>query len=228
MESEISPKVDEEKKEILEKKNFPKKSLHFYTFGLVRRLYDWVLSWAEKKNSTLALFILAFAESSFFPVPPDVLQITLSISKPKKSYFYALISSLGSIIGGMFGYLIGYSLWNVVKDFFFKYITGFTPEVFEMIQLKYELYNFWVVFTAGFTPIPYKLITISAGVFGISFLMFMIASAISRTARFFLVATMIYFFGEKAKNFIDKYFNWLTIIFLALLVGGYLAIKYLI
>ena len=203
------------------------KGLHLYAFGLLRKLYDWVLSWADKKYSSTALFVLAFAESSFFPIPPDVLQIALSVSRPKKSFFYALISSIGSVLGGIFGYFIGFGLWKIVKNFFFSYIPGFTPEIFEIIKAKYELYSFWVVFTAGFTPIPYKIITISAGLFGISFLIFIIASTVSRSARFFLVATLIYFFGPKMKEFIDTYFNWLTIIFFILLIGGFIIIKYL-
>jgi|TARA_B100001971_G_scaffold27091_2_gene21452 membrane protein YqaA with SNARE-associated domain len=202
------------------------KGFHFYTFGLLRRLYDWVLSWAHKKYSSVALFILAFAESSFFPIPPDILQIALSVSKPKKSFFYALIASFGSVFGGIFGFFIGLKLWEYLKDFFFTYIPGFTPAIFDIIKTKYELYDFWVVFTAGFTPIPYKIITISAGLFGISFLMFIIASTLSRSLRFFIVATLIYFFGPKIKEFIDKYFNLLTIIFIILLIGGFMVIKY--
>jgi len=201
---------------------------HLYTFGILRKLYDWVLSWAHKKHSSTALFILAFAESSFFPIPPDVLQISLSVSRPKKSFFYALISSIGSVLGGIFGYFIGLKLWGFLKDFFFTYIPGFTPEIFNVIQTKYELYNFWIVFAAGFTPIPYKIITISAGLFGISFLMFIVASTLSRSARFFIVASLIYFFGPKIKEFIDKYFNLLTVIFIILLIGGFMILKYLL
>ena len=204
------------------------KGLYLYPMGLLRRLYEWVLSWANKKYSSLALFILAFAESSFFPIPPDVLQIALSVSKPKKSFFYAFVSSLGSILGGIFGYFIGLKLWYLLKDFFFTYVPGFTPEVFSLIQAKYNLYNFWIVFTAGFTPIPYKIITISAGLFGISFAMFIIASTISRSARFFLVAALIHFHGPKIKEFIDKYFNSLTILFLILFIMGFVAIKLLL
>lgn len=204
------------------------KRINLYAFGFLRKMYDWVLSWAHKKHSSAALFVLAFAESSFFPVPPDVLQIALSVSKPKKSFFYAFISSIGSILGGILGYFIGWKLWIVLKGFFFSYIPGFTPHIFEVIKSKYELYNFWVVFTAGFTPIPYKIITISAGLFGVSFGMFFIASAVSRSARFFLVATLLYFFGPKMKEFIDKYFNLLTILFFILFIGGFLVIKYLI
>ncbi len=204
------------------------KGFHLYAFGLPRKLYDLVLSWAHKKYSSLALFLLAFAESSFFPIPPDVLQIALSVSKPKKSFFYAFISSIGSVLGGIFGYFIGLKLWALLKGFFFSYVPGFTPEVFQAIQLKYELYNFWVVFTAGFTPIPYKIITISAGLFEISFVMFLIASTISRSMRFFLVASLLYFFGPRMKEVIDKYFNLLTILFIVLLVGGFIIIKYLV
>lgn len=204
------------------------RGFHLYAFGLLKQLYNWVLSWAHKKYSSAALFVLAFAESSFFPIPPDVLQIGLSVSRPKKSFYYAFIASVGSILGGIFGYFIGLKLWGILKDFFFAYIPGFTPEIFSIIQDKYELYNFWIVFTAGFTPIPYKIITISAGLFGVSFLMFIIASTISRSARFFIVATLIYFFGPKIKEFIDKYFNLLTVIFIILLIGGFFIIKYLI
>ena len=199
-----------------------------YAFTGLRKLYDWVLSWTKKKYSSVALFVLAFAESSFFPIPPDILQIALSVSKPKKSFFYAFISSLGSILGGIFGYFIGLKLWHLLKDFFFTYIPGFTPKIFEIIQTKYELYNFWIVFTAGFTPLPYKIITISAGLFEISFIMFVIASIISRSARFFLVATLIYFFGPTIKEFIDKYFNLLTIAFFILLLGGFFVFRYII
>ena len=174
------------------------------------------------------MFILAFAESSFFPIPPDVLQIALSVSKPKKSFFYAFISSVGSVMGGLFGYFIGARLWPLVKNFFFTYIPGFTPEIFTLIRAKYDYYGFLVVFTAGFTPIPYKIITISAGLFGISFAIFVIASAISRSARFFLVATLLYFFGPKMREFIDKYFNLLTIVFIILLIGGFVMIRYVV
>jgi len=203
------------------------KGIHLYAFGFFRKMYDWVLSWAHKKYSSAALFVLAFIEASCFPVPPDILQIALSVSKPKKSFFYALIAVAGSVLGGILGYFIGFALWGFVKDFFFTYVPGFTPVIFEAIKAKYELYNFWIVVIAGFTPIPYKIITISAGLFGINFGMFMIASVVGRSARFFLVATLLYFFGPKMKEFIDKYFNLLTILFFVLLIGGFLVIKYL-
>ena len=177
----------------------------------VRRLYDWVLHWAETKYGIPALFLLAFAESSFFPIPPDVLLIALALGARSKALRFALVCSAASILGGIVGYGIGYfSWWNgaesysVVAMFFFNHIPGFSEEVFINIQKKYEIYNFLIVFTAGFTPIPFKIITISAGAFSVNFPMFLLASTISRSTRFFLVALLIRQFGEPITAFIDK------------------------
>ena len=201
----------------------------------VRRLYNWVLHWAETKYGIPALFLLAFAESSFFPIPPDVLLIALALGARSKALRFALVCSAASILGGIVGYGIGYfSWWNgaesysVVAMFFFNHIPGFSEEVFINIQKKYEIYNFLIVFTAGFTPIPFKIITISAGAFSVNFPMFILASTMSRSARFFLVALLIRQFGEPITAFIDKYFNILSIIFTILLIGGFLVLKALI
>ena len=199
----------------------------------IRKLYDWVLHWAETPYGPMALFILAFAESSFFPIPPDVLLIALALGVRKKSFSFALICSIASIAGGLFGYSIGHFLWwegsaySGIAQFFFNNIPGFTEEVFMSIQKQYSDYGFMIIFTAGFTPIPYKIFTISAGAFDINLLLFVIASTASRTARFFLVAGLIWKFGKPIKAFIDKYFNLLTLIFTLLLVGGFFSIKYL-
>ena len=192
---------------------------------MLRKTYDWVLHWAHTPYGVWALFILAFAESSFFPIPPDVLLIALALSIPSKALYFAAICSVASILGGMAGYGIGWGLWELVQNLFFDYVPGFSQSAFDKIQEKYELYNFWVVFSAGFTPIPYKIITISAGVFKINFPIFVLASAVSRSARFFLVGWLIYKFGAPVKGFIDKYFNLLSIIFVILLVGGFVLIK---
>jgi len=201
----------------------------------IRKMYDWVLHWAETPYGEAALFILAFAESSFFPIPPDVLLIALGIAVQRKAFRLALICSIASIIGGIAGYFIGYFLWYVpqsqeytsIANFFLTYIPGFSEDKFISMKTIYEKYNFWIVFSAGFTPIPYKIITISAGVFKINFVMFMIASALSRSARFFLVSTVIYFLGARAKVFIDKYFNLLSIFFVFLLILGFIVLKYI-
>ncbi|NIQ97382.1 MAG: DedA family protein [Desulfuromonadales bacterium] len=191
----------------------------------LRRLYEWILHWAQTPYGVPALFLLALAESSIFPIPPDVLLLALSMSLPFKSYYYALICSAGSLLGGVIGYGIGYLLWEGVSHFFFAYVPGFTPAGFEKVQHLFETYNFWVVFTAGFTPIPYKVITIGAGVFQINFLVFLVASALSRSLRFFLVAALIRNFGPPIRSYIEKYFNLLTIIFVVLLVGGFILVK---
>jgi len=192
----------------------------------VRRLYDWVLSFERSRHAARALFLLAFAESSFFPVPPDVLLITLSMSAPARALRYALVCSLGSVLGGIAGYGIGWLFWTEVQGFFFTYV--FSVEVFEKVANLYNTYAFWAVFAAGFTPIPYKVFTIAGGVFEISFPVFVVASAVSRSARFFLVAYVVKVAGPPAKVFIDKYFNWLSIAFVILLIGGFFLVKYLL
>jgi membrane protein YqaA with SNARE-associated domain len=194
----------------------------------LRRLYDWVLSWAERPGGPWALGGLAFAESSFFPVPPDPLLIALSLGAPRRAFFFALICAVGSITGGIVGYGIGWALWSAVGHFFFTYVPGVTPAAFETVRALYDKYDFWAVFTAGLTPIPYKVFTLSAGVFAISFPVFVLASALSRSARFFAVAALIFVFGARIQGFIDRYFDWLAWAFFILLVGGFLVIKYVV
>jgi membrane protein YqaA with SNARE-associated domain len=203
--------------------------------NFLKKLYNWVLSWAEKPSSLLFLFFLAFAESSFFPIPPDVLLIPLVLGARKKWFKIALITTVGSFLGGMFGYAIGWKLWwtldgqfTSLASFFYKNIPGFTKELFYKMQEQYNLHGFWIVFTAGFTPIPYKIITISAGAFKINYLVFTIASVISRGARFFLVSLLLKKFGEPIKKFIEKYFNILAVLGAILLIGGFIIIKKII
>lgn len=193
----------------------------------IRGLYDWVLRWADTPYGMLALLILAFAESSFFPIPPDVLLIALCLGNRQKWLLFAGACSAASVVGGIAGYGIGWGLWAVVDQFFFSYVPGFTPAAFEKVKELYELYNFWIVFIAAFTPIPFKVITVTAGVFGIHFPLFVIASMVGRSARFLLVAGMLYLFGEPIRDFIDKRFNLLTIVFTILLIGGFVVLKLL-
>ena len=201
----------------------------------LRYLYDWVLKWSNSKYGPFMLGLMAFAEASFFPIPPDVLLIPLALGLRAKAFRLALICSLGSILGAILGYAIGSFLWwegigqfSWLARLFFDLIPGFTPEVFYSIQTKYEVWNFWVVFTAGFTPIPFKVITISAGAFDINFILFVLASTLSRSARFFLLSALIWKFGEPMRDFIDKYFNLLAMIFMILLIGSFVLIKYVI
>lgn len=196
--------------------------------GLLRRLYDWVLHWAYTPYALPALFLLSLAESSFFPIPPDVLLIALCLGQPARSHRFAAWCSVASVLGGIIGYGIGAFLWQAagVGDFFFRYVPGFTPEVFARVQQHYDNWNFWIVFVAAFTPIPYKVITITAGVCGISFPMFLLASAVGRSARFFLVAELIRRYGPPIQHFLDKHLGWVTLVACAVGVGGFVAIKY--
>jgi len=194
-----------------------------------------MLHWADTPNGAIALFLIAFAESSFFPIPPDALLIALVLGKKENWLKFALICTSGSVSGAIFGYGIGHFLWwsgpgefSGLANFFFANIPGFTTALFWNIQKLFDVYNFWIIFTAGFTPIPYKVFTVAGGAFEVNLVMFLIASVISRGARFFLVAFLLKLFGEKIKNFIDKYFDWVALAFTVLLIGGFVVIKFLI
>lgn len=200
----------------------------------IRKIYDWVLHWAETPYGPIALFIIAFAESSFFPIPPDALLIALALGLRSKSFKFAAICTIASVLGALFGYAIGHYVWldgnndfSNLAIFFFNNIPGFTNEVYFKVKELYDEWNFWIIFTAGFTPIPYKVFTITGGVFNVNLVLFVIASIVGRAGRFFLVAFLIWKYGEQIKDFIDKYFNWLAISFTVLLIGGFVGIKYL-
>jgi len=195
--------------------------------GPLRRLYDWVLHWADTPYATPALFVLAFAESSFFPIPPDVLLIALCIGDVNKSYRFALWCAIGSLLGGIAGYGIGMFLWDNVQQFFYDYVPGVTPASVASVSSLYDDYNFWIVFVAAFSPLPYKVITILAGVCAINFPMFVLASCVGRSTRFFLVAWLFRRYGPGIKDFIERRFTLVTILGTLLLVGGFVAIKYL-
>ena len=193
---------------------------------MIKKLYDWVLSWAHRPHGAWALFILAFAESSFFPIPPDVLLIALAISIPARAFRFALVASLGSVIGGAAGYAIGLYFMELIGYNIIE-LYGIADK-YEYVQAMYRTYDAWAVGVAGFTPIPYKAFTITAGAFEINFWVFLVASFVSRSARFFIIGLLIYKFGSPIRDFIEKYFNILTIIFIALLVGGFVLLKFVI
>jgi membrane protein YqaA with SNARE-associated domain len=185
----------------------------------------WVENFADKPYAGIALFIIAFAESSFFPIPPDVLLIAIALLKPRLSFRYALICSIGSVLGGMFGYLIGFQFYELIGKKIIEFYH--LQQQYDAVKTMYDKNAFVAIAIAGFTPIPYKVFTIAAGTFQVSFPTLVIASALSRPARFFLVGGLIYFFGPRVKTFIDKYFDWLTIAFVILLILGFVLIKYL-
>ncbi len=202
---------------------------------ILRNMYDWVLHWAETPYGPLALFLLAFAEASFFPIPPDALLIALVLGSRLKAFRFAGLCTLASVTGALLGYSIGYFAWwsspgefSSMAQFFFENVPGFTNDIFYQVKGLYDEWNFWIIFTAGFTPIPYKVFTITAGAFDVSLPLFVLASVVSRAGRFFLVSWLIWKFGDQIKSFIDKYFNLLAVAFTVLLVGGFVAIKYIL
>ena len=191
---------------------------------MIKRLYNWILSWSESRWGWLALFTIALFEASWFPLPPDILLIALCLGATKRSFRFATICLVGSVLGAALGYMIGYFLWTTpsgeataLANLFYEYI--FSVDSFNNVGALYDRFNFWIVFTAGFTPLPFKLFTIAGGMFHINFLMFIIASMVSRGMRFFLIAWLIWKFGAPIKSFIDKYFNLLATLFTILLIG---------
>lgn len=195
--------------------------------GVLRRMYDWVGAWAERPSGEVALGVLSFAESSFFPVPPDVLLIGLAVGRPRRALRFALVCSLASVVGGLLGYYIGSALWSGLQDWFFAYVPGFSPEQFAKVQDWYTANGAWPVFIAAFTPIPYKIFTIASGVMALNLPAFLLASAVGRSARFFLVAGLIYRYGASIQQSLEKHFDRWAVVFVILLVGGFLAVKLL-
>jgi membrane protein YqaA with SNARE-associated domain len=183
--------------------------------GWLSQLLQWVEAFAATSYGSWALFGLAFLESSIFPVPPDVLLIALCLGRPDLSFWFAAICAVGSVLGGIAGYALGYFGGRPLL------LRMFDVGKVEAVQRYYDKYNAWATGIAGLTPLPYKLFTISGGAFAINFKVFLIASAISRTARFMMVAGLIYVLGDTAKIFIEKYLNVLTIAFVVLLVLGF-------
>ena len=191
----------------------------------VRRLYNWVVGWADSPYGLIALFLIALVESSVFPIPPDVLLLALAFGAPRKSFRFALVCALGSIVGALVGYGIGVFFFDTVGMWVVQ--TYGLEQKMELVQEYYRENAFGALLLAGFTPIPFKVFTIVSGMMKIPISTLLLASAISRTSRFMLVAAFVYFLGEKAKVFIDKYFDALTVIFTVLLIGGFALLKFI-
>ena len=196
--------------------------------GPVRRLYNWVLHWADTPYGVPALFLLAFAESSFFPIPPDPLLIALCLGAATHSLRFAAIATAASVAGGIIGYGIGAGAWHLAEPWFFDYVPGVSQEAFDGVRALYDRWDFWAIFLAGLTPIPYKVFTLSAGVFAINFPVVLAASVLSRGLRFFVLAGLIFKFGKPIEAFIDRYFNLLVTVFGVLLIAGFLLIEFVL
>jgi len=191
--------------------------------SILQRVYNRCMEWIQTPAGVWALFFIAVAESSFFPLPPDVFLIALCVGAPKKSFKFALICSAGSVLGGALGYGLGLGFMDTVGQPILN-LYGLQDK-YKVVQGLYQQYDALAVGAAGFTPLPYKLFTITAGAFKIDFVTFMMVSLVARSARFFLVSALIYKFGAPVQHFINRYFNILTLVFLGLLIGGFVLVK---
>ncbi len=190
----------------------------------IRRMYGWVVGWSESKHAERALGGIAVAESSFFPIPPDPLLIAMTTVQPKKYLRFATICTVGSVIGGLIGYAIGVGLFESVGQWIIN--TYGLQEQFVRAGELFDANAFLAVIIAGFTPIPYKIIAIAAGVFQINLATFIIASIVGRGGRFFLVAFAMHHLGKRYKDKIEKYIDLLSLAFVALIILGFVALRY--
>jgi membrane protein YqaA with SNARE-associated domain len=186
---------------------------------IIRGVYDWTLRLAAHRHATLSLFGISFIESSVFPIPPDVLLIVMCVADRKKAFFYAAVCTIASVLGGIFAYGIGYFLYDTIGHKIVEFYHY--EEQFKNFQGLYNEWGGWIVLAGGFTPIPYKLITIASGVAQMNIMLFTVISILGRGARFFLVAALIWKYGEKVRYIIEKYMGILTIVFFVMLIGGF-------
>ncbi len=191
--------------------------------GFVRKIYDWIIGLSGGKHALACLFAISFIESSFFPIPPDIMLIPMILATPKKAWKIAGVCTVASVIGAYLGYIIGVYFFQLIAEpllNFYGYL-----EKFNDFKKLYEEYGAWIVFGAGITPFPYKIITIASGVVHLNLLIFTVASIIARGLRFFVIAWLLKTYGEKMRTFIEKNLGWLSILFLILLIGGFMLIK---
>jgi membrane protein YqaA with SNARE-associated domain len=192
---------------------------------MIRRFYDWTLDLAQHRYALVALAVIAFLESSVFPIPPDLLLIPMILAAPSRAFMIAFLCMVASVLGGMLGYWIGYSVFETVGrpvlEFYGK------DAYFEDFSTRYNEWGAWAVLIAGVTPFPYKVITILSGFTGLSLPVFIVASIIARGLRFFIVAALLWKFGTPIRDFIERRLGLMFTLFVILLVGGFFLVKYI-
>ena len=192
---------------------------------MLKRLYDWTISLAESPRAIYALGAVSFAESSFFPIPPDVMLVPMSLAKPQRAWFYAGICAITSVLGGIVGYMIGALLYDTVGQWLIQ-LYGLGDKL-ETFRTMYQEYGAWIILLKGLTPIPYKLVTIASGLAGYDFWMFVVLSLITRSARFFVLAGLLHYFGGSMRRFIEANLGLMVFIMITAVVGGFVAVKYM-
>ena len=193
---------------------------------MLQKTYDWMIRTATHKGAPRALAVVSFVESSFFPIPPDIMLIPMILADRRKAWWYATIATIASVIGGIFGYAIGYFLLEYVGEPILR-VYGYAAKFEEAKQLFNE-WGVWILVAKGWTPFPFKILTISAGAFHMPLLAFIGASIVTRAMRFYLVAALLYFFGEPIRQFIETRLTLVTTAFVVLLVGGFVAARYIL
>lgn len=193
---------------------------------LIRRLYDWTLHIAGHRHATLGLAGVSFAESSFFPLPPDIILIPMCVARRDKAFYYAFVCTVSSVIGGFAGYAIGYFLFETIGQAILEFYGA--TDSFAALKHTYDVWGGWIIVAKGMTPIPYKILTILSGALHQNLLIFGVASIAARSMRFFLVAALIWKFGAPIQEFIEKRLMLMTTLFLVLLIGGFVVIEYLL
>lgn len=193
---------------------------------MLRRLYDWTMALAAHRRAVWALAAISFAESSFFPIPPDVLLIPMVLANRSKAFLYATICTVASVAGGVFGWVIGAFLFDALAEPILA-VYGYSSQ-FEEFAARYNEYGAWIVFFAGLTPFPYKVVTIASGATGLSMGVFLLASVLSRGLRFFAVAALLWWLGPPIREFIERRLGVLFTIFVVLLFGGFVVARYLL
>jgi membrane protein YqaA with SNARE-associated domain len=192
---------------------------------MLRSLYDWTLSLAVTPYALWALAVVSFAESSFFPIPPDILLIPLILAAPQRAFLIAGVCTIASVLGGGFGYFIGAQMFDLLGQPILEFY-GKMAE-FEAFKIRFAEYGHWAVLTAGVTPFPYKVITITSGLTDLPFTTFMIWSLVARGLRFFFVAALLWKFGAPIKAFIERWLGLLFTLFIVLLIGAFWFVRYL-
>jgi len=193
--------------------------------GILRNLYNWTLNKSAHKNASWFLGLISFSESSFFPIPPDIILIPMIIARRTRAWFYAFVCTISSVGGGVIGYAIGYFFYSTIGSIIVE--TYGLSNSFDSFENYYNQYGIWIVLGAGFTPFPFKFITIASGVFNLNILLFIIVSLFARGLRFYIIAGLLYIYGNTIKKLIDRYFNFLASLFFILLIGSIILLKFI-
>ena len=192
---------------------------------MLRKLYNWTLEKSSHPKAWYFLSFISFNESSFFPIPPDIILIPMIIAKRSKAFLYAFLCTFSSVLGGVAGYCIGYFFYTTIGEAIIEYYH--LSNQFDNFLNYYNSYGIWIVLGAGFTPFPFKFITIASGVFNLNIILFILIAFLARGLRFFLLAILLYIFGNIIKRFIDRYFNILALLFFILLIGSFILVKFI-